>query len=453
MHRNQLGKLGFIQLLSLTLILALIVSVLPPFKVSYAAGTQLIHFETAAGTNFGADQIASDGEGGSADIAGYDIGVYGIDSAGVKLTTGNMYYEDSTDPSWPGYPPLIEWDTGSSPASFGLAIKSMDGKKFKLNALNFMDWGNYQDGLSGDTFAVEAFAGDVSLGKATFNANTTGNYVPLDHSAVLTSIFNNVDEVRIYRYPGSDLSYVALNDIEISPPVLSSNADLSNLMLSQGTLNTTFASGTTSYTASVGNATTGLTVTPTVADVTATVKVNDTTVTNGNASGTISLGVGANTITILVTAESGATKTYTITVTRAASSNADLSNLMLSEGTLNPGFGSGTTAYTANVGSAISSMTVTPTVADSTATVKVNTIGATSGSASDPISLSVGSNTITVLVKAQNGSTKAYTITVNRAIPVYTLTYSADANGTITGNKMQTVNEGDDGTAVTAVPA
>ena len=49
----------------------------------------------------------------------------------------------------------------------------------------------------------------------------------------------------------------------------------------------------------------------------------------------ISLVVGANTITTIVHASDGiATKAYTVTVTRAASSNADLSNLVLSAGTL-----------------------------------------------------------------------------------------------------------------------
>ena len=44
------------------------------------------------------------------------------------------------------------------------------------------------------------------------------------------------------------------------------------------------------------------------------------------------------------------------------------------------------------------------------------------------------------------------TVTANFAINTYTLTYTAGANGTITGDTPQTVNYGADGTAVTAVP-
>ena len=44
------------------------------------------------------------------------------------------------------------------------------------------------------------------------------------------------------------------------------------------------------------------------------------------------------------------------------------------------------------------------------------------------------------------------TVTANFAIDTYTLTYTAGANGTITGTSPQTVNYGASGTAVTAVP-
>ena len=67
-------------------------------------------------------------------------------------------------------------------------------------------------------------------------------------------------------------------------------------------------------------------------------------------------------------------KTYTVTVTRAApSSNADLSNLVLSAGSpLTPPFASGTTSYTLNVPFSIDQPTATPTAADANATITVN---------------------------------------------------------------------------------
>ena len=201
------------------------------------------------------------------------------------------------------------------------------------------------------------------------------------------------------------------------PSTPSTNADLSSLTVSQGTLTPVFAAGTTSYTDSVANIITSMTVTPTVADATSTVTVNGTTVASGSASQAIDLNVGNNTITVVVTAQDGTTtKTYTITVNRAGSSNADLSNLTVSQGSLTPAFASGTTSYSDSVANSITSMTVTPTLADATASIMVNGTPVASGAASTAINLNVWSNSITVVVTAQDGTTtKTYTITVNRA--------------------------------------
>src|SRR5437868_1278066 len=114
----------------------------------------------------------------------------------------------------------------------------------------------------------------------------------------------------------------------------STDATLSNLTISDGSLNPVFTSGTTSYTDNVGNAVTSITVTPTTNDPTATVTVNGNTVTSGTASGAINLNVGDNTVTVIGTAQDGiVTDTYTIIVTRAPSSDATLSNLTISAGT------------------------------------------------------------------------------------------------------------------------
>ncbi|WP_162254162.1 cadherin-like beta sandwich domain-containing protein [Ensifer sp. Root142] len=196
----------------------------------------------------------------------------------------------------------------------------------------------------------------------------------------------------------------------------SANADLSGLDLSAGTLSPAFASGTVSYTATVPNAAASLTVTPTVSDTTASVTVNGVAVATGTASGTIALAVGTNVLTTVVTAQDGTTKTYTVTATRAASANADLSSLSLSAGTLSPAFAFGTTTYTASVPNATTSLTVTPGVSDTTATITVNGVAVSSGAASGTIALAVGANVVTTVVTAQDGTTvNTYTVTVTRA--------------------------------------
>jgi hypothetical protein len=59
---------------------------------------------------------------------------------------------------------------------------------------------------------------------------------------------------------------------------------------------------------------------------------------------------------------------------------------------------------------------LTPTATDATATIEVNGAAVASGGNSAPIPLSVGVNTITIKVTAQDGTTmKTYTVRVNRA--------------------------------------
>ena len=156
-----------------------------------------------------------------------------------------------------------------------------------------------------------------------------------------------------------------------------------------------------------------VTVTPTTTDPNATVTVDAATVTSGTASSPIALAVGNTVIPTVVTAQDGVTTTtYTITVTRAPSSNAALGNLAISGGTLNPGFAGATNSYTASVANGITSITVTPTTADPTATVTVDGVAVASGTASNPITLSPGSNAITVVVTSQAGNKLIYTITM-----------------------------------------
>ncbi|WP_141499989.1 fibronectin type III domain-containing protein [Paenibacillus luteus] len=190
---------------------------------------------------------------------------------------------------------------------------------------------------------------------------------------------------------------------------VSSNAALSDLDLSNGqALNSAFDAETDHYTSNVGYEVTSLTVVPTSADEAATITVNESA-----ASEPVSLNVGSNEITIVVTAQDQTTtKTYTVVVTRAQSSNASLSGLALSgDEELNETFAAETASYTANVSHAVTSLTIVPTVADETATVLVNGLAA-----SEPVSLNVGSNVFTVVVTAQDDkTTRSYTVTVTRA--------------------------------------
>ena len=184
----------------------------------------------------------------------------------------------------------------------------------------------------------------------------------------------------------------------------SADATLSGLSLSGMTLSPAFASGTVAYAASVGHGVTETTVTATAAAGAAfEVKLNGVV----DQDGIVPLGVGSgNDITAKVTAQDGeTTRTYSVTVTRAGSSEASLSALLLSGVTLAPVFASGVTVYTAAVANSVTETTVRATaVAGAAFEVKLNGIVDQDGI----VPLAVGAdNVITVIVTAQDGEIDA----------------------------------------------
>lgn len=98
------------------------------------------------------------------------------------------------------------------------------------------------------------------------------------------------------------------------------------------------------------------------------------------------------------------TATYSVAVARPLSSNVNLSSLSVEGFSLTPGFSSGTTTYDiGEVEYSTSSLNISYKTEDANAKASI------SGN-----SLNVGANTVSVTVKAENGSTKTYKINVTR---------------------------------------
>ncbi|MCR1568053.1 autotransporter domain-containing protein [Mixta sp.] len=144
---------------------------------------------------------------------------------------------------------------------------------------------------------------------------------------------------------------------------------------------------------------------------------------------------------------------FSCTSASTLSSDATLLGLSLSAGTLAPPYSSGTSSYSASVANSVSTITVTPVVSESHATVTVNGAAVTSGSASSGISLAPGSTTsISAIVTAQDGSTRTYTISVTRAEAPPVASDSADSvAANSTNNTIPLALSGGTATAVTLV--
>ena len=186
---------------------------------------------------------------------------------------------------------------------------------------------------------------------------------------------------------------------------LSSNARLSSLSCSSGTLSPAFSADTTSYSVTVPYSVTSLSLSYTTENSGAKVSVS------GN-----SLGVGSNTVTLTVTAENGNTKTYTIRATReqdpnyVPSSNARLSSLSVSSGKLSPVFDPEVAEYVLYVPYETEHIDLSGVAADGKAR-------SVAGSSAD---LEPGDNALTVICTAEDGSTtETYTVHVYR-MPAFT---------------------------------
>lgn len=312
----------------------------------------------------------------------------------VKITGGSFI----SDNGYAVYEGIAK--SGSTPAVpaavASYATLSIEGGFFKGNNVR-------------GTVSLNEMANRAVISGGYFNVPFTSDYIVKDDRGL--ELLVNQDS---YQYEYGYVVGVRKPTDPVQPS--SSNNNLSALTLSKGTLTPAFDKDTTSYTATVDETVDSITVTPVTEDSLASIQVNGKTVASGKASEAIALQEGENIITVVVTAQNGEQKTYTIKVTRNKAelgSNADLAGLTLSKGTLSPKFSAEKEQYKAVVENAVSSILVTPKAADENSTVTVN-----GKPASEKVDLQVGYNTIKVKVVSADGkATKTYTIQVIRVVP------------------------------------
>ena len=211
------------------------------------------------------------------------------------------------------------------------------------------------------------------------------------------------------------------------------DATLSALELSDGTLDPSFASDVTEYTASVRSGVERITVWAVKSDSAATVEFLDNhgvleDLDPAAPGHQVRLREGSTPIWVAVTAGDGITNTYMLTVYRAAQSDTDatLSGLVLErlDGTpiaLSPVFASNAIDYTAKEPFGVDEIRVTPTASDSAAMIewRVNFIDDDNYQPVTDDFLSIltsGDNIFEVKVTAGDGTTtKTYTVTVTKS--------------------------------------
>lgn len=197
----------------------------------------------------------------------------------------------------------------------------------------------------------------------------------------------------------------------------SSDTGLLAITVTGAELNEALAADVTSYTADVSFAVESVTLNLDLSDTDASITINGTAVESGVDSSAISLAEGDNTITVVVTAEDGTTKTYTITVTRTApNTDATLLDLSIDGITLVPAFQPSQESYTVEVGFLTSVVNIDALANSDVASINLthNEEAVISGSDAYPISLVEGNNNIALVITSESGGAKTYTIMVTR---------------------------------------
>lgn len=232
-------------------------------------------------------------------------------------------------------------------------------------------------------FGQNTITGSSNIIKLTFKAKALGN---------ATISYSGSSQ------PDSNASPVTISGcsktISITNPP-SSNNNLSSLSVSVGSIN--FNKDTTSYSISVDSSVTSVTINANTEDSGAKIY----------GTGNKSLNYGSNKFDIVVTAPSGAQKTYTVNINRKdnRSDNNNLSSLKVNGGNLNPSFNKNTTKYSLSVPYSVSDLSVTAKAEDDKAKV---TISGNKGLVAEE------TQDVTITVTAENGSKKTYTISVSR---------------------------------------
>lgn len=209
-------------------------------------------------------------------------------------------------------------------------------------------------------------------------------------------------------------AYAADNGTPPAQIVQNTSANtLSRLEMDGVQLNQAFSPELSQYSATVENSIDKINLLLETNDHQTTISVNGQPVVNGGST-SFQLQTGENAFIITVDDGKNTPNTYSLTITRKENSNNLLKSLTLSKGDLSPAFNPATTAYNVHVTNDVDSLFITADPAEKTSLVTVNKQLESDKRISVPIS--VGKSEITILVTAENGDQKTYTLEVFRDI-------------------------------------
>ncbi|SCW65627.1 Cadherin-like beta sandwich domain-containing protein [Paenibacillus tianmuensis] len=260
---------------------------------------------------------------------------------------------------------------------------------------------------------------------ATFLINGTAVADRAAFGPIPLNVGGNTITVQTTSYDKTANKTYTISVVRAAP---GTNAQLSALTVSGSTLSPLFQPLHMGYVlADVPYSTSSLAVTPVLSDANASavyVRANGGSYIQAVSGSpvTLPLTVGSNKLEIKVLAEDPSVeKIYTLSVTRLKNSDASLSGLSVSPGHLD--FSSQVTDYSVTVSRSVPSITVKPVLPEGNPVAKIQVrvnggsyVSVQSGMDSPTLPLISGvPNVIEVLVTAQDGTPRLYTIRVTQA--------------------------------------
>ncbi len=228
-------------------------------------------------------------------------------------------------------------------------------------------------------------------------------------------------ELKLVVRVTDDDSLTAVDTAKVSV-ILSANSDLSDLVISAGSLAPAFRPDVGNYAAQVGYGDSLVHIVATTRDPAAELTVNGLPAVSGVPVDPIRIGVGPNPGAFLVRVASpdGSMRTYSVSVMRTPSTTATLKSLTGTGFILRPAFDPGTLEYLDTVPYAVSAVTLRPAASFPGATVTVDGAIIASGTPTPALPLQFGLNIFRIEVTAEDGMSRTtYTIGVLRLAKLY----------------------------------
>lgn len=369
--------------------------------LEYVSGTGVsspYQFQINTGANYkiaGLDTTLSNGINSETTVFTFVFKAKKVGSTQITLTDAKLS-DTSSKITAAIVPKTITITEASETKSNDATLKSLSVNGYTLSPVFSSNITSYEVTVPNDITSIK-INGSVNHSKATVTG--LGNITLTGDSTTV--------EIKVTAEDGTVKKYtLKINKESHDEPVVSeksSDATLKKLNVSGYTLNPTFNKNTKTYSMKVNNNITGLNVEAIANNDKATVSI----------SGNSGWKVGINTISIKVTAEDGTTNTYVVNVERKSdeenttklSSDNYLSSLTInSSHEINPAFNKNISNYEITVPNEITSLDLKTVLSSSKAKLKIN----------GNKDFKIGDNVVELVVTAEDGSSRVYTLNVNR---------------------------------------